>query len=151
MRGMKYIGAVFLLLLLITLGFELWRPSPSIRVSIAFLGYNHDARVSGSSSGAAVALFGITNESAVIVRRYGTVRREWQHPPGHLQVYNTNYVVLGPGQSQVANVLVFTNRGAWRTVFHFAREGDPIATSPLVPVTLHRVILHQVPSAWISP
>ena len=64
-------------------------------------------------------------------------------PPGHFQVYNTNYVVLGPGQSQVVNVLVFTNRGAWRTIFDFARDDDPIATSPLIPVTLRRLILHQ--------
>ena len=121
MRKNTYI-AVGMFLAAILIGLALFRPSAPVIVDVGFLGYTNGA------TGERFAKFGLTNESGVIIRRWGHFDREVRNSPSpaYTRPLGSN-VLLSAGQAEVILVPLDAEPAAiyqkdWRAVFYWRTE-----------------------------
>jgi hypothetical protein len=154
--------AVGMLLAGILIGLALFRPSAPVIVRVGFLGYTNGV------TGERYARFGLTNESGVMIRRWGHFYREVRNSP--LLAYTRtigSHVLLSPHRAEVILVPLGAGPAAtyqrdWRAVFYWRREGlktrfDIWAdSSPWLKTWLptrlqrHGVLVYAAPSEWMD-
>lgn len=94
------------------------RPRPPLNVSVSFAGYTNDI------TGARLATFRVSNNSRVIIRRWGVFHPESKQQPRLLRTLNCGPAAsLAPGQSEVIAVPTPTNQQPWRAVFDCTEYG----------------------------
>ena len=161
MRKNTYV-AVGMLLAAILIALALFRPSAPVIVGVGFLGYTNGV------TGERFARFGLTNESGVMIRRWGHFDREVRNSPSLAYTRTLgSHVLLPAGQAEVILVPLDAEPAAdyqtdWRAVFYWRREDlktrfDIWAYSPpslkiWLPTWLQRdgIPVHAAPSEWMD-
>ncbi len=157
MRKNAYV-IVGILLGAILLALALHRLNAPVILGVGFLDYTNGV------TGGRFARFGITNHSAITIRRWGHFDREVRKSPSLTYTRNLGSQVLLPaGQTEVILVPLDAEPAAtyqrdWRAVFYWRREGlktrfDIWAnSSPWLPTWLQGrgVHVHAAPSEWMD-